>query len=183
MSPRYLADNRKMDPNTYLLNVAVFSLAALLVAAIGGYAVLVRLRNRATRRKIQIVRTAIVEYFRSIDIAVEVDAAPVPGSGRLTVFIESEPMKQMRLSHIIETSLRDMVHNLHHIELDKVYWRFPIRNRPQGAAAPKEKKPENQDDYISEGLSQQRHLPKADVEEASWDVFQQASTRGPNLDR
>jgi hypothetical protein len=167
-----------MDPNTYLLNAAVFSLAALLVIALGSYVVMVELKSRAAKRKIQVVRAAIIDYFRKIDINVEVDGAPVPGTGHLTIFIESEPMKQMRLSHIIEVSLRDMVHNLHQIELDKIYWRFPIKNQPQGGAPAKEKKPED-DDYINEGLSQ-RHLPKAEVEEASWDVFQQASTRVPD---
>ncbi len=95
----------------------------------------------------------------------------------MTVFIESEPMKQMRLSHIIETSLRDLVHNLHRIELDKIYWRFPIKNRSAAGAAPRQKKLED-DNYITEGLSQ-RHLPKADVEDASWEHFEQVSTRGP----
>jgi hypothetical protein len=170
-----------MDPNTYLLNVAVFSLAALLVIALGSYVAMVELKSRAVKRKVRIVRAAIIDYFRKIDIEVEVDGAPVPGTDRLTIFIESEPMKQMRLSHIIEVSLRDMVHNLHQVELDKIYWRFPIKSRPRDGAPAKGEKPEG-DDYINEGLSQ-RHLPKAEVEEASWDVFQQASTRGPDPER
>jgi hypothetical protein len=170
-----------MDPNTNLLNVAVFSLAALLIVALGAYVAMVELKSRAAKRKIQVVRTAIIDYFRKIDIEVAVDGAPVPGTDRLTVFIESEPMKQMRLSHIIEASLRDLVHNLHQIELDKIYWRFPIKNRPQGDTRPPEKKPAD-DDYINEGLSL-RHLPKAEVEEASWDVFQQASIREPGLEQ
>jgi hypothetical protein len=169
-----------MDPNTYLLNVAVFSLAALLVIALGSYVATVELKRRAAKRKIQVARAAIIDYFRKIDIEVEVDGTSVPGADRLTIFIESEPMKQMRLSHIIEASLRDMMHNLHGIELDKIYWRFPIKNRPQGNARPAQKKPD--DDYINEGLNL-RHLPKTEVEEASWDVFQQASTRGPDLEQ
>jgi hypothetical protein len=165
-----------MYSNTSLFIIGALCVGAPVLFAVAIYVVVMRSRASALQKKIDAVNGAIIDYFRKIEIKVEVNCAPATGTDRLIVLIESEPMKQMRLSHIIETSLRDLVHNLHRIELDKIYWRFPLKNRPASADQPKEKKP-GDDDYITEGL---RHLPPAEVTEASWEHFEQASTRGPN---
>jgi hypothetical protein len=166
-----------MNTTPELWNLGILALALVLALAASGFVLITWLQNLAARKKGAVVRGAIVDYFRKSGIEVDVICMPVPNSKRFMVFIESEPMKQMRLSHIIETSLRDMVHNLHRIELDKIYWRFPIKKRPDSPAASQGKKP-NLDEYITEGLSL-RHLPKTDVEEASLEDFQLAATRDP----
>jgi hypothetical protein len=168
-----------MNSTSGLLDVGTLALsvAIAMALAVAVFAAVLRLRAQAADRKIQVISAAITEYFRKSDIKVTVTGLKAPDSERFVILIESEPMKQMRLSHIIETSLRDLMHNLHKIELDKIYWRFPIKQRPEGAQ-PGDDKKRGLDEYITEGLSY-RHLPKAEVMESSWENFEKVSTGGP----
>jgi hypothetical protein len=170
-----------MDSTTNLFLIGALCVGLPLLVGVAAWAAIKKIQARRLQKDIDTVSAAIVDYFRKSEIEVKADCVPIAGTRRLTVFIESEPMKQFRLSHIIESSLRDMVHNLHRVELDKVYWRFPIRKRLAGDGAPapedQQKKP-GLDDYITEGLNY-RHLPKAEVGEASIEDFEQASTSGP----
>jgi len=107
-------------------------------------------------------------------------------------------MKRFRLSHIIEMTLCEHVRRSCSLELDKVYWRFPIKEAAQAAqsvvvppadgntvsvdnasALPdgEDKKPEEvADDYINEGLENYRHIPKPEVTELSWENFEEVAT-------
>jgi hypothetical protein len=161
------------------MNMDTLYLAGAIAIAVAAvvYVVLLQYRAYGSRKKAAVIKSAIADYFSKSGVDVTVDSVRVPDTNRFTVFIESEPMKRFRLSHIIELSLRDMVHNLHALELDKVYWRFPIKKGAPGAAGDTEKQA-NADDYMTEGLAY-RHLPKSEVSEASWETFEQASTAGP----
>jgi hypothetical protein len=158
------------------LNIGVVAFTGVLVIAMAAWLIVGRIKKQTDQNKIDTIQFAIVDYFRKSGIEVSVGALPAPGTTRFIVFIESEPMRQFRLSHIIETSLRDLVHNLHRIELDKIYWRFPIK-KPAENTANKDKKT-GEDEYITQGLSS-RHLPQAEVAEASWENFEQAATGEP----
>jgi hypothetical protein len=89
-------------------------------------------------------------------------------------------MKQFRLSHIIEIALRDHVRKSCGMELDKVYWRFPIKVVPRDAATGNTepaKRIEGADDYINEGLVHYKDLPKPEATEIPWEKFEEASVQ------
>jgi hypothetical protein len=155
------------DPLTLTL------LAIVVVLAIGIIARLltVRLAARRQQKETAAVRTTIVDYFRRSGVAVSVDCVRLC-DGALIAMIESEPMKRFRLSHIIEMTVREQVRKGCGVELDKIYWRFPIK---EGAEADSRKPKQDSDEYINEGLEHYRHLPKTEVEELPWESFEQVT--------
>lgn len=169
--------------------VALALLAALAYIAIG------KLNARRERRNIRVISLILKEYFRKSGVAVSVGCVAVPRTGRFTAFIESEPMKRFRLSHIIEMTLREQVHKTCGLELADVYWRFPIKEAAHeksaavasagaadvgnGVGTDENKAAEQHDDYINEGLVNYRDLPKFEVTELPWETFQEAATTQP----
>ena len=168
------------------------TLAGLLAAVVVGllaYLASARLKEQRRRRDIAAIRAAVVDYFRRSGVGVAVDCATLGGSGAYTAVIESEPMKRFRLSHIIEMTVREHVRKTCGRELDKIYWRFPIKEAAKAAQtaasaqpAPAEGEPQKHDplsdDYINEGLEHYRHIPKPEVEEVPWESFEQVATGG-----
>jgi hypothetical protein len=160
-------------------------LCAALAALIGllGYLLLLLSKRRRLKRRIDAMSAALVDYFRRTGVEVSVTCADLEGNNRFTAFIESEPMKRFRLSHIIEMTIREHVEKTCGLELDKVYWRFPIKDVTQAVVMPSAPavdvatNTEDPDDYINQGLVNYRDLPKFEVTEISWEKFEEAASR------
>src|SRR3569833_1196810 len=104
----------------------IFYAALAVVAALVAISIAVpAIKSRREKQRAMAMNKAIAQYFQKSGVQVSVECV-LSGKHSYTAFIESEPMKQFRLSHIIETTLRDYLHNLHRLTLDKVYWRFPF---------------------------------------------------------
>lgn len=144
------------------------------------YVVMLKLRARREKHNIAAVKFLIIDYFRKTGVEVAVDCTRLPGNQRFTALIESEPMKRFRLSHIIEMTLRDHILKSCGLDLEKIYWRFPIKEvaRDASTAAPGAvtKPAAGSDEYINEGLVNYKDLPKMEVTEISWDKFEEATT-------
>lgn len=179
-------------------------IAGLVVANIAGilaYLLIARKKARREKRNIDAINAAITDYFRRSGVEVTVGCTSLRGNNRYTAVIESEPMKRFRLSHIIEMTLSDLVSKTCDLELEKVYWRFPIKeatrqmsvsgsasvSAPASTSAPAsapetvvgETKPvESTDDYINEGLEHYKYIPTLEVTELSWEKFEEVS--GPD---
>jgi hypothetical protein len=135
----------------------------------------------SNKRKLAQATKAMIEYFRKTGVEVSVGCVNLHDNNRLTAFVESEPMKQFRLSHIIEIALSDHVQKTCGLELDKVYWRFPIKVAAREAAPASgsqvaaTKKIEGADDYINEGLVNYKDLPKFEATEIPWEKFEEVT--------
>lgn len=142
---------------------------------------------------------AIIGYFSSSGVRVEVDCISLPGNARYTVFIESEPMKRFRLSNQIELLLIEHVSSTCKLEIDRIYWRFVSRSsavegtasdpaanhdtasgKETGAGVPIHF--ENSaalsaavEDSI-EGSDRYATLPQVEATEMSWESYEEAST-------
>lgn len=162
-------------------------LAAIIVGVLA-YIAFQRRQETNRKRRTSAVRAVIVDYFKRSGVAVNVECMPA-GNESYTVLIESEPMKRFRLSHIIEMTLRDYVSRAIGADLDKVYWRFPVKEAIKAAVVPgtaetqaagEPDKPaaadELSDDYISEGIEHYRHIPKPEVNELPWEAFEEVAT-------
>jgi hypothetical protein len=181
----------------------LLAVVAALVAGILAFAVRSRLRARRRQRDIIVIRATIIDYFRRSGVEVAADCTGFRENGRFIAIIESEPMKRFRLSHIIEMTVREHVYKACGLELEKIYWRFPIKEATQtsagvagavsaasdAAAAANEaadgadiQSKELSDDYINEGLEHYRHIPKPEVEELPWESFEQVTTGGRQSD-
>jgi hypothetical protein len=133
------------------------------VIAILVYVLIIKHRARSEKRNIIAITTAISEYFRKYDVIVSVGSISLQGNELYAAFVESEPLKRFRLSHIVETSLHDHVQQACGLKLEKVYWRFPIN--PVDLV-------KTWDEYVNEGLL---NLSNYELEESSIEMFQEAS--------
>lgn len=167
------------DLNTLFLLVAAGS--ALLV-----YVSVIRLKKWREEKNTATINKAIAKYFHKSKLEVSVTCTKVTGTKRFTAFIESEPMQRFHLSHSIESTLRDMVHNLHGLNLGKVYWRFPAKKETQTQARGSGKarnQSMDSDERLTEGLTYYQHLPKANALETSWTTFKAASMSNQRKNR
>ncbi|HYD79070.1 MAG TPA: hypothetical protein VEC06_04615 [Paucimonas sp.] len=171
----------------FTVSTELMLLGAALVAFLGVlvYVFSLKSKEKRERRNTKAISVALVDYFRRTGVEVSVGCVKSHGSDRYTAFIESEPMKRFRLSHIIEMTLREQVAKNCGLELDKVYWRFPIKEVAQNPAAAVAKAQEavkaaeGVDDYINEGLVNYRDLPKLEVTEIPWEKFEEAAAVEP----
>jgi hypothetical protein len=155
------------------------SLAVLMVVAnlivIAACVIVVWLKAKRQRRQIQSLNTAIREYFRHGGVEVEVASTRLGKEQSFIAFIESEPMKRFRLSHIIEIALREHVAKTCKLHLTKIFWRFPLKEVSSSGIAASKQPANDTDNYINEGLVHYRDLPKGDVQEVSWEKFEESA--------
>lgn len=164
------------SPLSWFLLLAITNLLAIATCM-----TVAQLKARGEKRQLALINVAIREYFRHSGVDVAVASIKLGKEPRFTAFIESEPMKRFRLSHIIEMTLREHVAKTCNLELDRIFWRFPIKEiAPAAAAGAETPAARGADDYINEGLVPYRHLPKVDVHEVSWEKFEEFTTRDPN---
>lgn len=159
---------------TMTFDLTLLYLVAINVAAILGYTLYVKERARRLDRETKKLTAFVADYFRHSGVAVIVECLPRAGRKRYVAIIDSEPQKRFRYSHIVEISLHNHVEEVLGIELERVYWRFPIQAKqltegavPADAAVPK-------DDYLSEGLNQLKDHPGYAIGEGSWEQFDAA---------
>ncbi|MEW6131586.1 MAG: hypothetical protein AB1591_00260 [Pseudomonadota bacterium] len=164
---------------TIAFDLSLLYLVALNVIAILGYVLLLKHRARRQQDKTTKVTAAIDRYFRADGIEVGVEAIPRPGGRSYIAFVESEPMKRFRYSHIIEITLRMHVRHECGVELERVFWRFPIRGTGQAAedaVRSMEASEQEQDEYIRAGLDL-RKQKGYDISESSWEEFQKTLSK------
>lgn len=168
------------------IHLVLLLIIAVMIAGTSAYAISIKLKARHEQRRIRAITAAIIDYFRKTGVQVAANCTRLPGKKNYTAVIESEPMKRFRLSHIIEMTVRDHIRKTCGQELEKIYWRFPIRKdavEGQEGAPEGEGKPAESDEYINEGLEHYRHIPKVEATELPWEHFEQATTPGSESDQ
>jgi hypothetical protein len=154
------------------------------------YVVLKVQKARRAKKHAALISKEIILYFRKTGVEVSAVSTNLQGDERFTALIESEPMKRFRLSHIIEFKLRDHIHKTCGLELECIYWRFPVKGAtehvfpsriddnpetiiPASAPVPDTKAMVSTDEYINEGLVPYKDVPKIEVTELSWEKFEE----------
>ena len=167
---------------TVIFDLALLYLVALNLVAILGYVLLLKRRARRLAQNTAAVARASIEYFRADGIEVAVEAIPRPDGKSYIAFVESEPMKRFRYSHIIEITLRMHIRHACGVELERIFWRFPIRGKGQAAEAAVREMDiaaDEEDEYVREGLDLKKEKGY-DIHESSWEEFENTVTGGKN---
>lgn len=174
------------------VTLTLIVLLAALVIGMLAYAASAKAKEKRAARDISAINATIIDYFRRSGVQVACDSTRLAGAKAFIAVVESEPMKRFRLSHIIEMTLRDHVRKSCGLQLEKIYWRFPIKEAGQAGqavsvqsgvkpametVAEPGKVDETSDEYINEGLENYRHIPKPEVTELDWETFEQMSTQ------
>lgn len=163
---------------TVIFDLALLYLVALNLVAILGYVLLLKRRARRLAQNTAAVARTIIEYFRADGIEVAVEAIPRPDGKSYIAFVESEPMKRFRYSHIIEITLRMHIRHACGVELERIFWRFPIRGKGQAAEAAVREMDiaaDEEDEYVREGLDLKKEKGY-DIHESSWEEFENTVT-------
>lgn len=157
------------------MNTATLAIGlALLMAAIASaYTYAAQRKRRKIAANAHRIALAVKEYFAKS--GAEIGAQCHPLRGRFLVLVESEPLKRFRYSHIVEASLIGYVEKTLGLQVDRVFWRFPL---PVGGVSPQDtadlKPSPREDEYVVQGIRQAITNPDYHVAEDSWDQFEKA---------
>ena len=146
------------------------------------------------------IAATVSDYFKRSGVSVVVGCVSLRGDGRFTVYIESEPMKRFRLSHLIELTLMEHVAATCKLEIEKIFWRFVVNEMSithvqtesalvSQAYVTENLTGQNKDVHTRhapaisaatqdsiEGSDHYKHLPQVEVTELSWEKYQEVST-------
>lgn len=156
--------------NTTILAIGLLLMIAAVAAA---YAQVGQRKQRKAAADAHRIANAVAEYF--VRSGAQVSAQCHPSQGRFLILVESEPLKRFRYSHIVEAALVSHVEKTVGLQVDRVFWRFPL---PLGAASAQDtadlKPALREDDYVAQGIREAKTNPEYHVAEDSWDQFEKA---------
>lgn len=157
---------------TLTFDLSILYLVAANVIAILVYVLLAKYRSRRTARRLHGISAAIVDYFGREDVRISAECVGRAGGRRFFAFVDSPPLKRFRYSHIVEMSLCQYVRKTCGLELERVYWRFPVV--PSAQKGEMVQQLANEDEYINEGLLRLKAKTDYSVGPASWEQFEAA---------
>ncbi|MBI4989968.1 MAG: hypothetical protein HZC23_14225 [Rhodocyclales bacterium] len=165
---------------TIAFDLTLLTLVGLNLLGILAYVGTIKLRaHRLARARQRIVET-VAAYFSRTGLAVKAEVVSLPDSEHFIVIADTEPLKRLRHSHIVELVLIEEVKKATDFVVERVFWRFPLPAR-EGAAlgAPEQAatvppSAEAGDAYLAEGLARLRTPEGLEVGEDSWAHFQEA---------
>jgi hypothetical protein len=153
--------------------ILAIGLALLVAAGAAAYVHTAQRKQRKAEADANRIATAVTEYFARSGAQVAAQCQPV--QGRFLVLVESEPLKRFRYSHIVEAALIGHVEKALGLQVDRVFWRFPL---PIGATTAQDtadiKPVPREDDYVAQGIREAKANPGYHVAEDSWDQFEKA---------
>jgi hypothetical protein len=90
-------------------------------------------RARVIKRNSKLISTTIVDYFRENGNEVGVECIGRPGGRTFVVLVSSKPSKRFRNSHLVELALTTHVRKVRGLDLERVYWCFPVKTKQDAA--------------------------------------------------
>ena len=162
---------------TATFDLTILYFVAANIVAILLYVLLTRRRTRTVRENIARLEAVVTEFFRQSEEQVVIKCMAAPGGKSYIALIDSLPSKRFRYSHVVAVILANHVRKTCGLELDRIYWRFPIKavreeSEEQRQAAEALGFGTHMDTYYDIGLQRMKNLPQYEVTEASWDKFE-----------
>ena len=108
--------------NPLVVAIAV-AITAFLAAASILFANLLRDKRREQRE--DAVAKAAQTYLARFEIRARIVAVTLPDQ-RIALMVETPPHKKLRFSHIIEQPIKQFVLQQTQVEVDRLFWRFPM---------------------------------------------------------
>lgn len=91
------------------------------------------LREKRRAEQENAVVKAAHEYFSRFEIRARIVASTFPNK-RIVLMVETPPHKKLRFSAIIEQPIKQFIWKQTEIEIDRMFWRFPML--PKNTQAP-----------------------------------------------
>ena len=168
---------------------ATFDLTSLYFVAASVVAILIYVlvrkhQARRKRRDRDAICDAAAEFFRASGEQATVECTTGADGKHFVALIDSMPSKRFRYSHIVAAILAGQVRKTTGLELERVYWRFPIKAVSEASPEPRPAAeapgvPAPSDQYLDDGLALLKDLPQYEVTESSWDKFKELVDHTP----
>lgn len=111
-------------------NLLVVAVAAAFTAFLAAAGLIIsnwwRDKRRAQRE--DTVAKAAQSYLARFDVHAQIVAITLADL-RIALMVETPPHKKLRFSHIIEQPIKQFVFSQTQIEIDRLFWRFPIPDK------------------------------------------------------
>ena len=168
---------------TATFDVTLLYFVAANLVSILAYVLFLKHGARSINRNAALISRTIVGYFRENGNEVGVECIGRDHGRRFVALISSKPSRRFRNSHIVELGLTAYVRKVCGLDLEKVYWCFPIKTKQDLAqadgAADGVTVTANVkgDSYFDDETTSQRKLPGYRVKEVSLAKFDELVTR------
>jgi hypothetical protein len=166
---------------TATFDVTMLYFVAANVLCMLAYVLLLKYRARSVIRHTELISKTIVDYFRENGNEVGVECISRARGRRFVALISSKPSKRFRNSHIVELGLAAHVRRVRGLELEKVYWCFPVKTKQDlvqaDATSVDAAAIEKSDRYFDDESTLQRRLPGYRVKELPLEQFDELVTR------
>jgi hypothetical protein len=140
------------------------------------YVLVIKHRARVIQRHVTLVSAAIAEYFRKNGSEVSVETISRARGKRFIALVSSRPSRRFRNSHVMEMVLTTHVRKVCGMDLEKVYWCFPVKSKQDGeqreGASAEGATISKVDDYFDEELSTVSKPPGYRVKELTLEKFE-----------
>lgn len=160
---------------TALFDLTILYFVAAIAVFLLSYVLVLKHRARVIQRNVGLVSTTIAEYFREDGTEVGVEAISRAGGRRFVALVSSKPSKRFLNSHIVEMVLITQVRKVCGLDLEKVYWCFPVKERQDFAQRDQARADElataRADDYFDKRKSMVAKPPDYKVNEVSHEWF------------
>jgi hypothetical protein len=175
---------------TATFDVTMLYFVAANIICILGYVLMLKRRSRVIKRNSERISTTIVAYFRENGSEVAVECISRDAGQQFVALVTSKPNKRFRNSHIVELVLATHVRKVCGLDLERVYWCFPVKAKqdaaPRDVALGDAHAPgKGEDDYFDEEGSTLTRPPGYRVRELSRERFDKLVTQQrsrPNAD-
>lgn len=107
-----------------LLVVAIAVAVTAFLAAVGMLTANL-LRDKRREQREDAVAKAAQAYLARFEIRARIVAVTLPDQ-RIALMVETPPHKKLRFSHIIEQPIKQFVLKQTQVEVDRLFWRFPM---------------------------------------------------------
>ena len=168
---------------TATFDVTLLYFVAANVVCILAYVLLLKYQGRSIKRNSELISKTIFDYFRENGNEVRVECISRARGRRFVALISSKPSKRFRNSHIVALGLSAHVRKVRGLDLEKVYWCFPVKTKQDlgqadaAADGVTVSASAKGDTYFDDESTLQRKLPSYRVKEVPLERFDELVIR------
>ena len=161
---------------TAAFDLVILYFVAANVLVLLSYVLVVKHRARVTQRNMTLVSTTIAAYFRENGTKVGVEAISQSSGRRFVALVSAKLSERFRNSQIVEMVLITQVRKVCGLDLERVYWCFPVKEKQDFAQCDPARADElamvKADDYFDRKTSMLAKPPGYKVKEVSHEGFE-----------
>lgn len=155
-------------------DLTVLNFVAIVLITLLVYVLIIKYRKRTRDRATLLVRDQILAFFGAAGIQVEVTCFTADNTQKLTVCIDSQPVKKFKFSNLVEMVLIRYLSRTTGVAVERVYWRFSMPAENEGELLSPIDTMAAESIGFKDDLEGEESEGAYKVAETSWDNFERA---------